>query len=504
MDVQPPRSNQAASAAYDALAGHLRRLGALEQVAGLLDWDQETQMPPKGARQRAEQAAAVAAARHGLAIDPRIAEWVAAAGAQEGAAAVNVAEAARLHRRAVRIPERLASELARASVTAQTAWEAAREANAFGDFAPELARMVALKREEAACLAEAGRSGYDALLDDYEPGMTAAELERLFAQLRPGLVALAARIAGAGGRPRTALAGHFPREAQLALARRLGGVFGYDWEAGRLDLAVHPFSSGSGGDVRITTRIDEADPRECIYATIHEVGHAVYEQGLDPEQALMPAGAHASMGIHESQSRLFENQLGRSRAFCEWLHPAMRESFGASGVESPEALYEAINRVEAGFIRTGADEVHYNLHVMMRFDLERALVAGDLAAADLEAAWNERFARDFGREVPDARRGALQDVHWSVGLFGYFPTYTLGNIYAAELAEALRRELAGIDADLAAGNLGPVLGWLGPRIHRRGRLMAPRALIAAATGREAEAGTLLAQLEAKYGALYGT
>ncbi len=491
-----------AVAAYGELADHLRRIAALEQVAGLLNWDQETQMPPKGAGQRAEQAAAVAAAIHAHASDPRIPDWIAAAGPQEEAGRVNLAEAARLHARAVRIPPRLAGELARGAVEGQTAWEAARKANAFAEFAPLLDSLVQLKRAEAECLAIGGRSGYDALLDDYEPGMTAAELEELFGSLRPGLSELRRRIAEVG-RPAPALTGWFPREAQLALSRRLGDVFGYDWQAGRLDLAVHPSSSGSGGDVRITTRVDETDPRECVYSTIHEVGHAVYEQGLDPAQALLPAGSHASMGVHESQSRLFENQLGRSRAFCAWLWPALRETFGNVGLGGPEALYGAVNAVETGFIRTEADEVHYNLHVMMRFDLERALMAGDLSVGDLEAVWNARFAADFGRTVPDARQGVLQDVHWSVGLFGYFPTYTLGNIYAAELHAALRRDVGAVDALLAAGELAPILDWLRTHIHRRGRLLAPRALVAAACGREPEAVTLLGQLEAKYGELYG-
>jgi carboxypeptidase Taq len=491
-----------AIAAYGELAEHLRRIGALEQVAGLLNWDQETQMPPKGAGQRAEHAGAVAASIHALASDPRIPDWIAAAGSLDGPGAANLAEAARLHARAVRVPARLAADLARVAVEAQTAWEAARSTSDFKAFLPYLERMVRLKRSEAECLASDGRHGYDALLDAFEPGMTAAELERLFGQLRPGLTALRARIA-ATGRRSPVLAGRFPGDRQLQLARRLGDVFGYDWAAGRLDIATHPSSSGSGGDVRITTRIEEADPRECIYSTIHEVGHAVYEQGLDPSLALLPAGAHASMGVHESQSRLFENQIGRSRAFCAWLWPEMRAAFGDCGLADAEGLYRAVNAVDSGFIRTEADEVHYNLHVMLRFDLERAMIGGDLAVSDLEAAWNDRFAADFGREVPDARRGVLQDVHWSAGLFGYFPTYTLGNIYAAELHEALRRDLGDLDASLAAGDLAPVVAWLRPRIHRRGRLLAPRALIAEASGREPKAATLLGHLERKYGEIYG-
>ncbi|MFO1141807.1 MAG: carboxypeptidase M32 [Amaricoccus sp.] len=488
--------------AYAELSRHLRRITALEQVAGLLNWDQDTQMPPKGAAQRAEQAAAVAASLHALATDPRIPDWIEASGPREGAAAVNLAEAARLHRRAVRVPALLAADLATAAVEGQSAWEAAREAASFAAFAPALERMVALKRAEADCLAEAGRSGYDALLDDFEPGATATELEALFGALRPGLAALRARI-GAAARPIPVLAGRFPRERQLALARRIGDILGYDWQAGRLDLAAHPSSNGGGGDVRITTRVDEADPRECVYATMHEVGHAIYAQGLDPSLALLPAGAHASMGVHESQSRLFENQLGRSRAFCDWLYPALSDSFGAIGVEGPAELYRAVNAVETGFIRTDADEVHYNLHVMLRFDLERSLIGGDLAVGDLEAAWNDRFLADFGRAVPDARRGVLQDVHWAVGLFGYFPTYTIGNVYAAELDIALRRDLPDLDARLAAGDFAPIVAWLGPRVHRRGRLLAPPALIAEATGRKPDAATLLGSLEAKYDALYG-
>jgi carboxypeptidase Taq len=481
-----------ARAGYAELIEQLKRIAALKTVARLLTWDQETQMPPKGAALRAEQAGAVAAAIHALQADPRIPEWCAALDGP-GPVAVNVAEAARLHARAVRVPEALAAELARVAARAQVAWEAARAAGRWPEFAPVLARVVALKRDEAACL-----GGYDALLDLYEPGMTAAELAAVFGRLRPGLTALRARI---GEREGPRFAGQFPRERQLALSRRLGEIFGYDWAAGRLDLAVHPSSSGTGGDVRITTRVDEDDPTRCVYTTIHELGHAVYEQGLDPELMLQPAGAHASMGVHESQSRLFENQIGRNRAFCGWLYGALAEQFGEPGVASAEELYRAVNAVAPGFIRTDADEVHYNLHIMLRFDLERELMGGGLEVADLPEAWNARFLADFGRAVPDPARGVLQDVHWAAGLFGYFPTYSLGNLYAAELHAALRRDLD-LDAALAAGELGPVVGWLRARVHRRGRLLAPRALIAEACGKGPDERALLEYLQAKYGELY--
>jgi len=489
--------------AYRNLTEQHRRIAALDQVAGLLNWDQETQMPPKGIAQRAVQAGAVAAAAHALATDPRLGDWIAAADdpGLPPPAALNVAEARRRHARAVRIPAHLAGALAERTAEAQAAWEDARRADDFAAFAPHLQAVVELKRAEAACLADPGTDPYDALLDDFEPGMTSAEVARLFDRLRAGLVDLRGRIAGADRRlPR--LEGHFPRAGQLALARRLGDVFGYDWAAGRLDLAEHPSSSGTGGDVRITTRIDEADPCDCIYSTIHEVGHAVYEQGLDPDHAFQPIGVEASMGVHESQSRLFENQFGRSRAFCTWLHPAMRDAMGSAGTASADDLYAAVNRVEPGFIRTDADEVHYNLHIMLRVDLERALIAGDLAVPDLAAAWAERFEADFGRAVPDARRGVLQDVHWSAGLFGYFPTYTFGNVYAAWLHRALERDLGPLEPRLARGEIGPMLDWLRLNIHRHGRQTAPRDLIAAACGADPDETALLAYLEAKFGELY--
>lgn len=485
------------------LEDQLRRISALERVARLLDWDQETQMPPRGAAQRGAEAAAVAAALHALEADPALAALADAAEAAgtDARGAVQIAEARRIHARATRIPARLAAELAQATSEAQPVWAAARAANAFAAFAPSLARVVALKREEAACLAEPGADPYDALIDDHEPGMTAAGAAALFDALRPGLVALRARLAETA-RPAPRLAGAFPAEAQIALARRVATAFGYDWEAGRLDLAVHPSCSGRLGDVRITTRIDPADPLGAIYSTIHEVGHALYEQGLDPEAALTPAGAHASMGVHESQSRLLENQLGRSRAFAEWLYPQLAATFGEVGLDGPEALHRAVNAVETGFIRTEADEVHYNLHVMLRFELERALIAGDLDVAELPGAWDDRFEADFGRRPPDAARGALQDVHWSVGAFGYFPTYTFGNIYAAELDRALRADVPDLDAQVAAGDFARVTDWLRARIHRRGRMLPPALLIAEAAGRPADPATLVAALDAKYGALH--
>ena len=485
------------------LADHLGRLSALERVAGLLGWDQETQMPPRGAAQRGAEAGAVAAAIHGLASDPRLADLCDAAEAEapDPRTAANIREARRIHARATRIPATLASELAAVTSRAQGVWARARAAKDFADFAPTLAHVALLKRSEAACLAAPGQSPYDALIDDFEPGMTAEALAGMFAALRPGLVDLRSRIAEVA-RPALRLAGAFGHAPQLALSRRIGEALGYDWSAGRLDLAVHPFCSGRLGDVRITTRVDAEDPLGNIYSTVHELGHALYEQGLDPEIALTPAGAAASMGVHESQSRLYENQIGRSRAFARWLYPQLREAFGDVGLASAEELHRANNAVATGFIRTEADEVHYNLHVMMRFELERALISGALEVADLEAAWNARFLEDFGVAVLDAAQGVLQNVHWSVGLFGYFPTYTLGNVYAATLDAAIRAEIPDLDDQVAAGEFGALLDWLRPRVHRRGKLAAPETIIAEAAGRKPEPALLIAALERKFGELY--
>jgi carboxypeptidase Taq len=266
---------------------------------------------------------------------------------------------------------------------------------------------------------------------------------------------------------------------------------------------VHPFSSGSGQDVRITTRTSEIDPFNCFYSTIHEVGHGCYEQNIDEAYLLTPLGRGVSMGVHESQSRIYENQLGRSRAFCGWLYVQMRDAFGDFGIADADAFYGAVNRVSNGYIRTESDEVQYNLHIMLRFDLERALISGDLAVNDLEATWNGRFKADFGYDVDKASNGCLQDVHWSVGLFGYFPTYSLGNVYSGCLHQALWAAVPDLDDQLAEGDLARATGWLAQNLQRHGGLHLPRDIIERASGIAPSEAPLLDYLENKFGALYG-
>ncbi|WP_299718592.1 carboxypeptidase M32 [uncultured Tateyamaria sp.] len=487
--------------AYDDLMAFDHDTQALSQVAGRLGWDQETIMPRGAAPQRAEEMAAMESVLHARRTDPRVGDWLAAIdpATLDDVGAARVREIRRSFDRASKVPGDLAATIARVTSAAQGAWAEARAADDFAAFAPVLEEVVALKREEGAALA-AGGDVYDAMLADYEPGTTAADLEAMFGALRPALTELRAAILDKPA-PK-GVSGTFDEAKQLALSSKLAEAFGYDMGHGRIDKAVHPFSSGSGLDVRITTRTNPTDPFNCFYSTIHEVGHACYEQNIDAQHLLTPLGRGVSMGVHESQSRIYENQLGRSRAFTGWLFGQMRDAFGDFGIPDEDAFYAAVNKVSDGYIRTEADEVQYNLHVLMRFDLERALMASDLQVADVEAAWNDRFAADFGYAVDKASNGVLQDVHWSVGLFGYFPTYSLGNVYAGCLYQALRAAVPALDDQLARGDTSAATGWLRDNLQTHGGLFEPRDVIARASGMSPGPEPLIAYLKAKFTALY--
>ena len=487
-----------------ALVEFQRTTEALAAVAQRLDWDRETVMPRGAAQQRSEEIAAMEEMLHARRTDPRVGEWLDDARAESEAEVRMVELIDRDFRRKSAVPARLATELARLTSLSQGIWAEARAADAPGDFLPTLDEVLTLKREEADAYVAAGfgkGDRYDALLDDYEPDTSAADIARLFDTLRPRLVSLRDAVMGAERQPER-LAGHFAQEAQMRLARACATAFGYDWNFGRLDIAVHPFSSGTWQDSRITTRVMESDPFNCIYSTIHEVGHSSYELGIDPDYAFTPLGGGVSMGVHESQSRIYENQLGRSRAFTGWLHDRMGDMFGGLSVRDADAFYGAVNRVAPGFIRTESDEVQYNLHIMLRFELERDLVSGKLAVADLNEAWNARFLRDFGFAVDRPANGVLQDVHWSVGLFGYFPTYSLGNVYAGCLNAALRDAVPDVDEALAAGDATPAVEWLRENLQRHGSLYRPVDLTGRATGAPVSAEPLLDYLDAKFGEIY--
>lgn len=491
--------------AFTDLMAFQRDTEALAQIAGRLGWDQETMMPVGAAEQRGEEMAAIEGVLHARRTDPRVGDWLERAEAPDATGARSLALIRRAYGRNAAVPARLAAEIARVTSVAQGIWAEARARNDVAHFLPTLEKVVALMREKGQALAAAGFGGgdaYDALVDDYEPEATAEGLAAMFDRMRPRLVALREAVLGASNPP-APLQGQFPEARQLGLARDLATAFGYDWRRGRLDLAVHPFSSGSGNDARITTRVVESDPFNCFYSTIHEVGHATYELGIDPAHLFTPLGQGVSMGVHESQSRIYENQLGRSRAFTGWLHGQMHSVFGDHGIASPDAFYRTVNRVASGFIRTEADEVHYNLHIMMRFDLERALFGGTLEVADLEEAWNVRFVKDFGVSIDKPAHGMLQDVHWSVGLFGYFPTYSLGNVYAGCLHRALRSAIPDLDDALSKGDAGPATEWLREKVQRFGGLYNPAEVIERACGFAPSEAPLLDYLEEKFRAIYG-
>ena len=495
----------AADTAMNALIAFQRQTEALSAVAERLSWDQETVMPRGAAEQRAEEMAAMESVLHERRTDPRIGEWLDAAVAQTPAEERTLALVARDFGRASAIPADLAAELARQTSLSHGIWAAARAADAPQDFLPTLHQIVLLKQDEANALVAAGFGGgdpYDALLDDYEPGATQAELAALFGAMRPRLVALREDVLAAPDQPRP-LDSRIAQEAQLRLARACAAAFGYDWTRGRMDLAVHPFSSGRWQDSRITTRVIEAEPLNCIYSTIHEVGHSSYELGIDPDYAFTPLGRGVSMGVHESQSRIYENQMGRGRAFTGWLFQRMQDMAGDLPAADAHAFYRSVNRVTPGHIRTESDEVQYNLHIMMRFDLERDLISGRLSTDDLEEAWNARFLKDFGVAVDRPANGMLQDVHWSAGLFGYFPTYALGNVYAGCLNVAMRAAVPDLDESLGRGDASPGVEWLRENLQRHGGLYEPRALIEGATGASVTPEPLLDYLEDKFAAIYG-
>jgi carboxypeptidase Taq len=497
---------------FASACAHARRAAVLASVQALLDWDEQTMLPPAGGSHRADQAAELAAVVHRHRTDPaqgeRLGELAAGPLATRGTPEerTTISILRREFEKQARLPPRLVEELARTAVEAQQAWTAARKASNWTLLEPLLARMFALKREQASCQ-RPDLDAYDALMDDYEPGARWRTVAARFEPLRAAIVSLVRACRESPRQPdnRILTARTYPVAAQRRFVRDVAAAIGFDFARGRLDTTAHPFCTTLGpDDCRITTRWDEQSLPTALFGVLHEAGHGLYEQGLRREWYGLPPGEAASLGIHESQSRLWENLVGRSAAFWTWCLPRARDAFPDALADVDAAtLHAALMVVRPSFIRVEADEVTYNLHVMMRFDLERALVHGDLAIADLPAAWDSRFEQDFGIRPPDASHGVLQDIHWSAGLVGYFPTYTLGNVYAAQLMAEARRRLPGLDAEFAAGRFDTLLGWLRREVHAAGRMLESDPLVERATGREVTVDWLVASLRDRYGAAYG-
>ena len=509
-DDGPPETGPVAD-----LARLLRDAALLKTAGETLSWDEQTYLPPAAADFRADQLAALAGLAHDRLTGPELADALAAAeravGDEDSAGAACVREARRDFDRRTCLPRRLVEELSRVTALAQRAWAGARKAKDFAAFRPHLAAVVALKREEAAAVAAglphlAGRPAYDALLDDYEPRADGDAVAATFAELKAGLVPLLAAITDSGVTPdRSILNRDYPRAKQAAFCRAGAAELGFDFEAGRLDVAAHPFCTTLGPrDCRLTTRYDPRDFSQAYFGVLHEAGHGIYEQNLPAAWFGTPAGEACGLGVHESQSRLWENFVGRSESY--WRHAAGRakETFPSAldGVTAGD-LYRAVNDVRPTTIRVEADEVTYNLHVLLRFELERPLIDGGLDPADAAGAWDDGFEALFGFRPPDAAQGVLQDIHWPAGLIGYFPTYALGNVYAAALFGAAKRELGDLDGQFAAGEFAPLRDWLTRKVHCHGRRYAPAELVERATGAAPSPGPLLEHLRAKYGAIYG-
>ncbi|MCH2349443.1 MAG: carboxypeptidase M32, partial [Candidatus Poseidoniales archaeon] len=457
--------------AYDALMERMRELDVIGQIGGLLGWDQEVMMPPKAAKLRAEQMAWISKEGHARMTAPEVGELLAAAESEANGSEVeqgNLRIIRDSYDKATKKPPEFVEEFARHRSKSIVTWTEAREKDDFSIFRDDLAKMIDMSRELAGYLGYEDNP-YDALLDLYESGLTVAKLDPLFAGLRDSSVPLIKAVSELEDKPDCSwVHSHpWPKASQEALSQAISEAIGFDFDAGRRDESTHPFCGGSNpDDVRWTTRYDESEPYGAIFGTMHETGHALYEQGRPRDLDFQPVGEANGLGIHESQSRLWENQVGRSLAFCEWSFPLWQEHFPANfeGV-TPEMLWQAVNQVEPSLIRVEADEATYNLHVMIRYEVEKLLINGELEVDDLPDAWDDMYERFLGIRSPTRTEGVLQDVHWSMGAFGYFPTYTLGHLYAAQLFSKMQQDLPDIEERIASGRWSGILSWLRERIH---------------------------------------
>lgn len=483
-----------------------RKIHRLAAIQATLEWDQETNLPSSAIDERSEQLALVEGLVHELQTSPALGDLTAEL---SGADLDSDADRAlvRLHRRefdrASKLPQELVERQARLVGLAQPTWARARKDNDFGLFAPHLAKLVALARERADLLGWTAHP-YDALLEEYEPGTTTAEVKAVFDDLEGGVTRLVRRLAARPQVRNDFLKRSYPRPVQEQLGRQLASDIGFDWNSGRLDVTTHPFCTTLGPrDVRITTRYDESFFNMALYGILHETGHALYEQGINPRYGSSILGSGTSLGIHESQSRFWENFLGRSRPFIDRYFPTFQRAYPDSlGDVDADSFYRGVNLVEPSFIRVEADEVTYSLHILLRFRLETALLDGSLKAEEVPGAWNSQFTKLFGLTPPDDAQGCLQDVHWAMGGLGYFPTYTLGNLYAAQFFDALKLAHPDWATLVRQGQFAPLLGWLRTHIHTHGRVYSAGELCQRATGHALDPRHFLGYLTEKYEAIY--
>ena len=472
---------------YRKLQKRARQIAFVSGSSELLGWDLETYMPSKALTFRADQLAYLSGQSHRLWTARAVGEWITTCEqhgfAADSGEAANVREWRRTYDRATKLPNDLIEKFERTRALAREAWKEARQRSEFKIFQPHLEKLVVLNRRKADYLGFRD-SPYNALLDGYEPGMRVSQLKELFDEVRPAIVSvLGLAVERSASVPKDLLQGHYPIAAQQAFNREVAQAIGFDFEAGRIDSTTHPFCTTLGpSDCRLTTRYRETDFAYSLYSVLHEAGHGLYEQGLPGEHFGTPLGAAASLGMHESQSRLWENHIARHPTFWEHWHPIACRHFPELSRLTPAQLTASVNRVSPSFIRTEADQVTYDLHILLRFEIEVKMLEGQLAVADLPAYWNESFEKMLGLKITGDANGCLQDIHWSLGDLGYFPTYTLGNLNAAQLMAKAQIDHPNLEAELGRGQYSTLLGWLREKVHRHGLHYPPQELMRRATG----------------------
>ena len=494
----------------EQLREHLATLVDLRNIGQLLGWDQQTMMPPRGAAARAESLATVGRLSHEMFVSAETGRLLEAA-ARELNGRSDDSDESRLvvvtqrdWEKARKVPSQLAADIARAGSIGQEAWVHARANSDFEAFVPYLSENLELARRYVDCF-EHFDCPYDALLDDYDPGMTTAEVGRLFDELKAELVPMIATLTANQDKvDDSCLHGRFPVDDQRLLVEDVVALMGFDRQGWRIDDAVHPFATGFGsGDVRITTRWDEMFFASGLYGAMHECGHGLYEEGIADSLQRTPLGHADSLALHESQSRMWENMVGRSRAFSDVLAPKIAARFPSAAASlHPDTLYRAVNKTTPSFIRVEADEATYGLHVVLRFEIEQELIEGRLAVKDLPEAWNARVKEYFGLDVPDDAHGVLQDVHWSSGSIGYFPTYALGNLIAGQVWERAHVDTPALQEQIAAGELAPLREWLREHVHRHGAKFTTGELLERVVGSPIAVGPFIAYLKAKLSDVY--
>jgi carboxypeptidase Taq len=501
-------SNSTSTQAYRELVERSRELNQINAVSSLAGWDQEVYMPPGGSSSRAEMVSYTAKMYHQKLTEPRFGELlkIAASGCMSAGEAANLREWKREYEKAIKLPDEFVVRAARLYSEAFDVWQKAKRGNNYAFFAPKLVEVIRTVREEAHYLG-GGQRPYDALLDKYEEGLTTVQCDGFFTRVKETLIPIMQRVQKSKLKPAQELfkGASFDIEKQRTFGKQVSAALGFDYEAGRLDVSEHPFTSRiDAGDVRITTAFHEKDPLDALLSTVHESGHGIYEQGLPSAHRGTPLGNTSSMSIHESQSRFYENHLARSRPFWIYWFPKFKEIFAneTAGIGFAE-FYRLVNRIEPSLIRTRADEFTYHLHIIIRFEIERDLVSGSLDPAQLREVWRQKYKDYLGLDVPDDAAGVLQDVHWSGGAFGYFPTYSFGSAYAAQFEAAMRKDIPALDEDIKSGQFSVPLMWLREHVHQYGSLYTPSELITQATGKPFDPSDFLNYLQNKFRSVYG-